>query len=184
MLLAGPAPDCQTAGVTPARPRFALDRTLGRLARWLRLLGFDAMLRPEIPAERLLPLAARQRRVVLLRARLPERVRVEAGLRVLRLTHGDVRGQLREIAAILPEVVEIDPGRTPRCVTCNRPLRPRRGETPGGCGVCRRRFEEGPQIERFRNSIRALAREIRADGAPVSVGGAGLASPTSGTGEA
>ncbi len=184
MLLAGPAPACQTAGVPPAQPRFALDRTLGRLARWLRLLGFDATLRPEIPAEALLPLAAREGRVVLLRTRLPERVRVAAGLRVLRLTQGDVRGQLQEIATLLPEVVEIDSGRMPRCVTCNRPLRPRRGQSAGGCGVCRRKFEAGPQIVRFHASVRALAREIAAGGPPVALGGGGPTSPASDNGEA
>ena len=48
-------------------PRFAVDRMLGRLARWLRLLGFDASYRADLPGNRLLTLAAREDRIVLTR---------------------------------------------------------------------------------------------------------------------
>ena len=47
--------------------RFAVDRPLERLARWLRLLGRDASVRREMTGRDLLVLAAREDRLVLTR---------------------------------------------------------------------------------------------------------------------
>ena len=33
-------------------PRFAAEKTLGRLTKWLRLLGFDTVFEPELPCAR------------------------------------------------------------------------------------------------------------------------------------
>src|SRR5262249_2728993 len=72
----GPSEGAKLAGGSPMEtPRFAVDRMLGRLARWLCLLGFDALYRPELPGRRLITLAAREGRVVLTRDRALERVR-------------------------------------------------------------------------------------------------------------
>jgi len=96
-------------------PRFAVDRTLGRLARWLRVLGFDAACRAELPSERLLALAAREDRVLLTR---------DAGLRcprgrarVVRIASDRFRDQLRELDRTFP-LGGVD-RRPARCVECN-----------------------------------------------------------------
>lgn len=101
-----------------AAPRFAVDRTLGRLARWLRVLGFDAACRKELPGDRLLTFAAREDRVVLTR---DARLRCPRGrARVLRIASDRFRDQLRELDRTFPlGGVE---GRPARCVECNLEL--------------------------------------------------------------
>lgn len=68
-------------------PRFLADSMLGRLTRWLRLLGFDCAYPGEIGDEDLVRLGVEQGRVVLTRDRsLPDEWRV-TGIRVLRAEH-------------------------------------------------------------------------------------------------
>lgn len=61
-----------SAAGTPAdgpadRPRFVADAMLGRLARWLRLVGCDTVYDPALPDRALAALAAREGRVLLTR---------------------------------------------------------------------------------------------------------------------
>jgi uncharacterized protein with PIN domain len=96
-------------------PRFAADRMLGRLARWLRVLGFDTAYRADLPGSRLLTLAAREGRIVLTR---DARLRCPRGrTRVLRIRSDRFRDQLRELDREVPlgGVGE----RPSRCVECN-----------------------------------------------------------------
>lgn len=96
-------------------PRFAVDRMLGRLARWLRVLGFDAAYRKELPGDRLLTLAAREDRVVLTR---DARLRDPRGrARVIRIASERFRDQLRELDRVLP--LGGVAARPQRCVECN-----------------------------------------------------------------
>ncbi|MBM4267317.1 MAG: hypothetical protein FJ144_12030 [Deltaproteobacteria bacterium] len=97
------------------QPRFAADRMLGRLARWLRLLGFDALHRKELPGRRLLTLAAREGRVVLTRDR--RLARVGARVPVLVIASDRFRDQLREVDRVYP--LGGVRGRAPRCGDCN-----------------------------------------------------------------
>lgn len=101
-------------------PRFAVDRMLGRLARWLRVLGFDAAYRKELPGDRLLTLAAREDRIVVTRdGRLCD---PRGRARVIRITSSQFRDQLRELDRVLPlgGVNE----RPQRCVACNEAVVP------------------------------------------------------------
>lgn len=101
-------------------PRFAVDRMLGRLARWLRVLGFDAAYRNELPGNRLLTLAAREERIVLTR---DARLRDPRGrARVIRISSAGFRDQLRELDRVLP-LGGVD-ARPQRCVDCNEAVVP------------------------------------------------------------
>jgi uncharacterized protein len=101
-------------------PRFAVDRMLGRLARWLRLLGFDTAYRSDLPGARLLTLAAREGRVVLTRdARLGRR-RLDLPIVVLRSDR--FRDQLHELDRQIP--LGGAEARPARCSLCNVPLEP------------------------------------------------------------
>jgi hypothetical protein len=148
-------------------PKFAVDRTLGRLARWLRLLGFDACLRPDLPAERLLVLAAREGRVVVTRdVRLGRRRSLAP---VVRLASDRFREQLRELDRLHPlGGVE---RREPRCAECNLvpvsiapkvlpetvPPYVRATQTDfRRCPRCRRIYWPATHRERMRQEITAL----------------------------
>ena len=100
-----------------ATRRFAVDRMLGRLARWLRVLGHDVAYGPHLGGRGLVACARRERRLLLTRdtrlvrdPELPPHVF---------LSSDDFRLQLRQLAAVVP----IDGGAAfGRCLECNRVL--------------------------------------------------------------
>jgi uncharacterized protein len=96
-------------------PRFAADRMLARLARWLRLLGADVMTRPDLGGAGLLRLARSEGRILLTRDK-----RLRTAGDVIYLASDRFRDQLREVLARAP----FDPrGRAlTRCSCCNREL--------------------------------------------------------------
>lgn len=99
----------------PDQIRFAADRHLGRLARLLRLLGYDTHYSPNVSVERLKESAVREARTILTRGRLERRFG----------DMSDVFGVRSEVAAEqLREVVEhfrLDTasGLWTRCTLCN-----------------------------------------------------------------
>lgn len=149
-------------------PRFAVDRTLGRLARWLRVLGFDATCRSELPGARLLTFAAREDRIVLTR---DARLRCPRGrARVVRIASDRFRDQLRELDRLFPlGGMEL---RAARCVECNLELEPlARDRLPASvplhvratqhdfkrCGRCRRVYWPATHRTHMEAEIAALA---------------------------
>src|SRR2546430_438365 len=60
-----------TAASSPApavpAPRFLADRMLGKLARWLRILGYDTAYLPQLSPEGVMREGRRQRRLILTR---------------------------------------------------------------------------------------------------------------------
>src|SRR6516225_10202898 len=96
-------------------PRFAADRMLARLARWLRLLGADVLFDPQLGGGKLLDRARAEGRVTLTR---DKRLRTAAD--ALYLERGLFRDQLREVLARFP----FDPrrGAFTRCSHCNEVL--------------------------------------------------------------
>jgi hypothetical protein len=98
-------------------PRFAVDRMLGRLARWLRVLGHDVAYGPHLGGRTVVGCARRDGRILLTR-----------DTRLLRDRHlpphlfiasDAFRDQLREVAARYPLGT---PARFRRCLDCNRLL--------------------------------------------------------------
>jgi uncharacterized protein len=98
--------------------RFVADVMLGRLARWLRALGYDTLYFRDAPDRWLLAVALAEGRRLLTRdAALARRAR-EAGLRVHAET---LDAQIREVTAALRLV----PDRAlSRCLECNGRLAP------------------------------------------------------------
>jgi uncharacterized protein len=95
--------------------RFAVERTLGRLARWLRLLGHDAVYATNLHGRALLARGRHEGRIVLTR---DHRLAAAPGppRRVLLLSD-----HFREQLAALQAAVPIAEGpRFQRCVECNR----------------------------------------------------------------
>lgn len=104
----------------PGAPRFAADAMLGRLARWLRLLGFDTSFEAHVEDEALVRRALAERRTVLTRdRRLPEEWTL---VPVFVLRAEDLRGQLGELGARFALAAHARP--FSRCNRCNAPLEP------------------------------------------------------------
>ncbi|HLK86155.1 MAG TPA: Mut7-C RNAse domain-containing protein [Candidatus Binataceae bacterium] len=98
-----------------AAPRFAADRMLGRLARWLRLLGADVLFDPALGGGGLLARARAEGRIALTRDK-----RLRTASDALYLEGNLLRDQLREVLARFP----FHPHRAAftRCSCCNEPL--------------------------------------------------------------
>jgi uncharacterized protein with PIN domain len=99
-------------------PRFLADRMLGRLARWLRILGYDTAYLPQLSPEGVLREGRRQGRLILTRdTRIPRRKDAPPFVFV----HSD---RFREQLCQIVDALQIDPLRTlfTRCAECNRIL--------------------------------------------------------------
>jgi hypothetical protein len=147
--------------------RFAADAMLGRLARWLRLLGFDCAYAAEITDEALARLAVSEGRLVLTRdRRFPEDWWIPE---IYLVREEDVRKQLAEVIQEFGLASSIRV--LTRCNECNRPLTPvTRAQVSGRvpaktldlyetfaeCPACGRVYWEGSHAAR----IRALAERL------------------------
>jgi hypothetical protein len=105
---------------------FAVDKMLGRLARWLRILGHDVAYGPHLSGRTLVQCARREGRWLLTRdtrllrdPQLPPHVFVQSD---------HVREQLRQVAATVP----LGAGFLVRCLDCNRPLEARTRDEVAG----------------------------------------------------
>ena len=125
-------------------PRLLVDRMLGSLARWLRLLGCDAVLASE--AEDDLALARRARTEGRLLITRDTGLARRRGLAVLLVTSMELEEQLRQVIAHLG----IGPERIgTRCLVCNHELVPlpreeARSRVPAYVWETQRRFRLCP----------------------------------------
>ncbi|UCD74374.1 MAG: Mut7-C RNAse domain-containing protein [Phycisphaerales bacterium] len=106
-----PRPGCGEA----SGMRFFVDVMLGRLARWLRILGFDTAYEEDIEDEDLIRCAVDERRIILTRDRLmPEQWRVD-GIHLVNAE--EPMAQLREVADAFGLAETARP--FTRCSQCN-----------------------------------------------------------------
>lgn len=155
--------------------RLVVDSHLGRLAHYLRLLGFDTLFHNDLGDQELARLAAQEGRIVL--------TRDKALLMRREVTHGcyvrdaSPREQLAALVARLDLYREIRP--FTRCMECNGLLRPAAkqqvaGRLPEGpralfdefweCTGCGRVYWKGSHFHR----MQALVDWVRAQGASLS----------------
>jgi hypothetical protein len=99
----------------PNPPRLLADATLGQLARWLRLLGYDTRY-AEGNAHRIAYLARSGDRVLLTMDRMLSKRR---GLQTVLITSHSLDAQ---IARVIESVGAMPKGAAPRCMACNAPL--------------------------------------------------------------
>jgi uncharacterized protein len=95
--------------------RFACDAMLGRLARWLRFAGFDAVFLPDTPDLQVAGRARAEGRWLLTRDR---RLAALAGPRVVLLRSASVGDQVAELRRRLPLAADRARFLT-RCSVCN-----------------------------------------------------------------
>jgi len=104
-----------TAGPTP---RLLADRMLGRLARWLRILGYDTAYLPQLSPAGVMREGRRQGRIILTR---DTRLLRQKDVPPFVFVHSDhFREQLKQVA----DTLHLDPLQAlfTRCVECNRVL--------------------------------------------------------------
>ncbi|NDY42862.1 hypothetical protein G3N55_08400 [Dissulfurirhabdus thermomarina] len=146
-------------------PRFLADAMLGRLARWLRLLGVDCAYLPHLPDAALLALARCEGRILVTRDRELAR---RAGAHGCLLAETEIGAELRRVVTRfgLPAA----PAFT-RCLRCNRPVRPVHpaaarpflppavgaGASPfTRCPACRRLYWRGGHARRAAARLEAM----------------------------
>jgi uncharacterized protein with PIN domain len=101
--------------------KFITDRNLGKLAKWLRILGYDTVLYTKNIDRDFLRVGAKEGRVVLTRRR--DMARRDFSGRMVIICHDRVYDQIEE----LKEKASLKPN--PRdffslCLKCNQPLQP------------------------------------------------------------
>lgn len=154
---------------TAAEPRFFADAMLGRLARWLRILGYDTAWEADVEDAQLVRRALEEERIIVTRDRLlAEEWR---GPRIVVLRADALWEQLRELARRVP----LDPGRPlfRRCTRCNAPVEPATPEEVAArvpartlreqdvftcCPRCRHVYWEGGHARRIRARLEAWRR--------------------------
>lgn len=98
--------------------RFVADRMLGRLARMLRLLGYDTLYSPRMTAAEIQEIARAEERILLTRGRVEKRYPKLQN--VLSLESESAPKQLREVVERFG--LDTRGGLWTRCTLCNAPI--------------------------------------------------------------
>lgn len=97
-------------------PKFILDVDLGRLAKYLRMLGFDTLYRSDYKVREIVNLAISENRKILTRNR--ELLLKKAVVRCYLVKNTEPKKQLKEILKLYDITTLIKP--FSRCTVCNR----------------------------------------------------------------
>ena len=103
------------------KPQFVVDVNVGRVATWLRVMGYDTLFPQERGDNELVRLALRDGRVLVTRdSGIAVRRAARLGqLKVVQVVDDDLPSQLRQLVRELG--LKLDGGFS-RCVRCNDPL--------------------------------------------------------------
>jgi hypothetical protein len=148
-------------------PKFVVDINLGRLARYLRMLGFDTIYRNDLEDREIVDISIKEHRIIL--------TRDQDLLKHKEVTHGywvrstKISAQLKEVVKRFDLKNSIRPFR--RCMVCNGLLHPvakediidkledgtkRDYDTFYQCDICNRIYWRGSHYERMRKIIHDL----------------------------
>lgn len=143
---------------------------LGRLAKWLRVLGYDTVFSPSLDDPDLARIARAEGRVLLTRDTALARRR---GLRAILIRSDRPREQLLQVAAALD--LSLAGVTLPRCLRCNSALIDVDREAVAGlvppyvlathtafrrCPQCGRVYWRGTHWQRIQESIKELGEQI------------------------
>ncbi|HUV52219.1 MAG TPA: Mut7-C RNAse domain-containing protein [Dehalococcoidia bacterium] len=151
--------------------KFIVDSNVGRLARWLRIAGFDTLFINDLDDNRLVRIALSEGRVLLTKDTqiLKRRVAATGRLQVLLIEGEEVKGQLRQVVKTFNLTNEVKPFTL--CLECNKPLVIReKGEVEGQvppyvfqnqtqymqCPECQRVYWRGTHWERMSRELERI----------------------------
>jgi len=95
---------------------FTLDAHLGKLARWLRMLGHDVTYDPQVTNTDLLEDGRKQDRIIVTRDKELFQKAIKSSLNAILLKNDKIEKQLKEIASCLKISLELNPK---HCSICN-----------------------------------------------------------------
>jgi len=104
---------------------FLVTKELGKLAKWLRIIGFDAKYTPASEKNQIVVCSLRENRIILTRNKS---IGARQGIRVVHIGYDDLMRQLRQVL----DELRLKPDSNlffMRCVLCNEPLREVKKET-------------------------------------------------------
>jgi uncharacterized protein with PIN domain len=150
--------------------RFIVDNNVGKLAVWLRALGYDTAFVNPIEDAELVEIARREGRVILTKDTgiLRRRLITSGKIAAIRVEGDDWRRQLAQVVRDLN--LETQP-RFTRCIECNTPLEPRtraeaRAQVPPyvyqtqqsflACPTCGRHYWQGTHLQRMRRDLASI----------------------------
>jgi uncharacterized protein len=149
------------------QPKFAADRMLGKLAKWLRILGQDVIYGPHLTGYGLIRAARAEERLILTRDR---RLKQKQPPPLIMIASDHHREQLRQVIDTCQ--LEIGAAVFTRCVQCNALLNPKARETVEAlvppyvyatqdtfswCPVCRRIYWPATHHQRMLEELSKLA---------------------------
>lgn len=147
--------------------KFAADRTVGRLAQWLRLMGYDTVDSGLLSPEAVTSFADENRIMLTRDTHLSQRVKF---LKIVCLASNDPKDQVREVIKAL----RLQPNEKyffTRCKLCNTmlkrvPLEEVVNQVPdhvlekhnrfAKCHTCKRVYWPGTHYERIQNTLHTL----------------------------
>lgn len=151
---------------------FIADEMLGKLARWLRMSGFDVLYFRQVSDEELIQKARNEGRILLTRdTRLIQRL---APNEYLFITQDHLQEQFLEFFRHFPDLSQ-DQHPFSRCAECNTPLEPIEKEKVRGkvwpfvfktqdhftlCPTCRRIYWEATHVRQIRQKLQFLTRSV------------------------
>ena len=102
-------------------PKFIVDANVGRLAKWLRALGYDTLFLSDMQDNDLVRIALREDRIIVTRdSGLEERRVVTTGrLKLVMIKHDDIKSQLGQVIGSLNLN---NRKQFSRCIRCNELL--------------------------------------------------------------
>ena len=153
---------------------FIADSNVGKLARWLRMMGYDTLFFNNIDDSRLIHVALKERRVILTKDTqiIRRRIVTSGQLKVILIESDDSKEQLRQVVKELG--LDCHFRQFTRCLECNQSLVPRSKEEVKElvppyvfqtqtqyvqCPSCLRLYWQGTHWQRMKRELEKLAAE-------------------------
>lgn len=152
------------------RARFIVDTNVGKLARWLRMLGYDTLFINNIDDEELIAIGLKEKRVLLTKDTqiMLRRVVTSGRLKALLIVDDNPKTQLRQVVMAM----KLDQERKfTLCLECNEPLVPRSKDQVQDvvppyvfktqsqyfqCPTCHRIYWRGTHWQRMKQEVETL----------------------------